>query len=1249
MSDRNFRAIVYKLVGERVQNYKKDVLVKEANLIYNSLCKQNNIAWDNNRANAFQHAYISAKYAYEFGEDKALLIGNLVEISTWDDLYIDDINKDLYNNRTGTHYATMGINNGLSLDDVAILLFNDIQAGTQDFIIDASANNDKFYIQDLSYSNLIFDTLQLGIKIGVEPDNMLKAIVFSSCKSFAFGIQSGFTTAEEARVVQYQDPLLIDLDGDGIETTTIDNGVYFDHGNDGFEELSAWVGVDDGILVYDKNNNGVIDNGNELFSDNYTKLDGTQAVSGFDALGDFDSNSDGVINSSDTNFDTIKVLKGDGTMMSLSDAGVSSITLLHTNKNVEDANGNVQKTEGTYTRTDGSTSKLGDYLFANDSITTIAKDWLEVPETITELPDIAGMGNVYSLHQAMVRDEELKTLVEGFATTSTPRARQLLVEQIIYKWSGVEAVSTDSRGSSVDGRKLEALEEFVGREFVGMSSSGTQTATNPGVNAGKILTNTFTKLVDYVYAELEAQTVLKPVFEQLEFSYDETLDKYVYDLSTVKSTIDETILTNAVTGKELLLDFAKVFVNLGLEDVSNYADFKSYFVAKGEEYELLFKTIDSINLYGTGDGEDIDGSPESETIFGYEGNDNILARQGDDLVYGGSGDDVIDTCYGNDVIFGEEGNDTIKSGNDDDVIYGGSGDDVIWSGSGNDTVYGGAGNDSLTNQGGNDYVDLGAGDDSYTSNTVTCSNDTIICGAGNDTYYDSDAGNDTYIFNLGDGNDFISNNNGNDIVRFGAGISLANTIFGCDDSNNLVIRFKNPDDTLKISGCLGSQTLVVEQFEFVDGTVLSFEEVLGRLSAEGTEGDDVLSCGNGSETIYGYGGNDTITARNGDDIIYGGVGNDVINTGKGNDIVYGGEGNDRITNIGGDDYIDGGAGDDSYTSNTVTRSNDTIICGAGNDTYYDSDAGNDTYIFNLGDGNDIISDNNGNDEIVFGEGISLANTKFYGVGVDLMVLFQNGSDTIKVNNFLNNGTGVVEGFEFSDGSVLSTDDIFSRLVLEGTEGNDRLTGTKVSETIYGYGGDDVINSGKGDDKVYAGAGNDTLSNLGGNDYIDMGAGNDSYVSNTITRANDTVIGGEGNDSIRDSDAGNDTYIFNLGDGEDVLYDNNGEDVIRFGSSVDIFNVGLYKDNLGDIYIDYGTTSGSDVLQVRSQNSGTSVVERYEFEQSEGEVVELTNAEINVILQDMNAYAQEQEILISSVTDVKNNPDLMNIIATGIAA
>ena len=48
-----------------------------------------------------------------------------------------------------------------------------------------------------------------------------------------------FTEAEEVTVPR--DPLLIDLDGDGIETTTVENGVYFDHESDGFAELSAWV------------------------------------------------------------------------------------------------------------------------------------------------------------------------------------------------------------------------------------------------------------------------------------------------------------------------------------------------------------------------------------------------------------------------------------------------------------------------------------------------------------------------------------------------------------------------------------------------------------------------------------------------------------------------------------------------------------------------------------------------------------------------------------------------------------------------------------------------------------------------------------------------------------------------------------------------------------------------------------------------------------------------------------------------
>jgi hypothetical protein len=49
-----------------------------------------------------------------------------------------------------------------------------------------------------------------------------------------------------------------------VETTSKENsGVYFDHDNNSFAEQSGWVGKDDGLLVFDKNNNGKIDDGSE--------------------------------------------------------------------------------------------------------------------------------------------------------------------------------------------------------------------------------------------------------------------------------------------------------------------------------------------------------------------------------------------------------------------------------------------------------------------------------------------------------------------------------------------------------------------------------------------------------------------------------------------------------------------------------------------------------------------------------------------------------------------------------------------------------------------------------------------------------------------------------------------------------------------------------------------------------------------------------------------------------------------------
>jgi len=439
-------------------------------------------------------------------------------------------------------------------------------------------------------------------------------------------IYAPFEEAEEKRMLRPQDPLLIDLDGDGIETTSTANGVYFDHGVDGFKELSAWVGEDDGILVHDKNGNGVIDDGSELFGDNYIKQDGTKAESGFDALKDFDTNGDGKLDSLDENFGAIKILKGDGSLLSLEEAGIASINLTHKNKNQTDENGNKRKTEGTYTKTDGTTGEMGDYLFDAESMNTIATEWLDVPEEIAELPDIAGLGNVYSLHQAMVRNSELKDLVALFVNSTNAGIRESLIKEILEKWSNIGEVEPNSRGGHIDAKKLGILEKFVGRGFVGMSLADKQNSPNPNGQAAKYLENAYVKLVDYVYSELESQTYMKPIYEMLEFSYDETTGKYVYDLSVVQGYIDEAIESNSTEGKELLRDFVKTFVNLGLEESSNYSDFKEHYVVKGADYELIFKTLESINIYGTETSDELEGTSASEVVFGYGGNDTIMSR-----------------------------------------------------------------------------------------------------------------------------------------------------------------------------------------------------------------------------------------------------------------------------------------------------------------------------------------------------------------------------------------------------------------------------------------------------------------------------------------------------------------------------------------------------------------------------------------------------------------------------------------------
>lgn len=125
----------------------------------------------------------------------------------------------------------------------------------------------------------------------------------------------------EEQTIVYQDPLVLNLD---VPTAAVtDQEFYFDIDCDGQKEKMYSLGSGSGFLALDKNNDGVINDGSELFG----------AVSGdsFQELAAYDNDGNGWIDENDDIFTRLKVwtkdAQGKDTLLSLKDADVGAIYL----------------------------------------------------------------------------------------------------------------------------------------------------------------------------------------------------------------------------------------------------------------------------------------------------------------------------------------------------------------------------------------------------------------------------------------------------------------------------------------------------------------------------------------------------------------------------------------------------------------------------------------------------------------------------------------------------------------------------------------------------------------------------------------------------------------------------------------------------------------------------------------------------------------------------------------------------------
>jgi Ca2+-binding RTX toxin-like protein len=944
---------------------------------------------------------------------------------------------------------------------------------------------------------------------------------------------------EHPNPLQRVDPLVVDLNGDGVQLLSLaESNAHFDYGGTGFSPKTGWVAPSDGILIHDINHDVAV-TADEVF--------GSVSGDAFADLAAFDTNSDGKIDSNDAVFSELKVWKDgngngvgeSGELLTLASAGITAINLAAQSSG-QTVNGNTIIETATITRSDASTSTIAEVNFAIDTVNTRYTPPVnfQYSETSAYLPNLNGYGGVPDLKYSVSLDPDLEAAVHAFVSNAgSLDANQFRseFETLMQAWVAVQGVDPLSRGQFVDAQHLAFVEAFYGTTYEQLNGAG----ANPNYITGLSIEATYQSIIDELMVRFVAQIPVSLVYS------GETLESVEANPLFPFTSIHFNIFTDQIT-----VDLDQLLASIVQSTPSDPLDVAEYYERAGTIIKALrvdlsdekipplaAGLLNAANSAGasleaqesliTGMGLSFDDeSALTGSVTASVSNGVVFLGSGDKSVSGGVNDVFVYTNSGGNVTllqFGsastllmqgidssdvtlyrpQHGNDLIVTndvtGNSITIegyfAFNGALTEIRFS---NDTSYASGDIAGVLTMEAGRYLSsttdtvvqqqamlasLGymsaidatsgattfqgtSGDDAFIvgsgGKTISglAGNDLLVSGSGNDSLIGG-TGSDTYFYNIGDGNDSVTEGVGadNSVDKLVLGTGLT--------ADNLVISRSGADITLSFSDQTGSVALIgedtglqagIEQIVFGDGTSWSIPQLESAYISQ--------QLAAGVTTITGFDQN--------------------------NDVFVGTSAAETFSGLGGNDSFTGGLG------------NDTLTGGKGSDTYY----------YNIGDGDDSITDaitaDNSTDTLVLGSGLTASNLVIGHSGADITLSFSDQSGSVLL---VGEDTGLESGVEqivFGNGTTWSIPQLeaayISQQLTAGAttitgfdQHNDVFVGSSANETFSGQGGADTFTGGQGDDNLTGGKGADTYNyNSGdGNDTITEGQFSDNTTDRLV--------------------------------------------------------------------------------------------------------------------------------------------------------